>query len=82
MNEHSMLYVDMITNPCLEPGPWALCNIGYPSEMHIQLKSRQISLVLYKIRFRGLIVLWSCSAHDSVTAVLCKKIQNDFVAGK
>ena len=63
-----------------------LCNIGYPSETHLELKSHEISLV-HNIRFKCLIDLKFCTGHGSDTAVLCAKFQGDgsteaFVMGK
>ena len=53
-----------------------LCNIGYPSETHLKLKSRDISFV-HNIRFHCPIGLKFCTEHGSDTAVLCAKFQND-----
>ena len=53
-----------------------LCNIGYPSETHLELKSHEISLV-HNIRFNYLIDLKFCTEHGSDTAVLCAKLQSD-----
>ena len=50
-----------------------LCNIGYPSETHHQLKYRKISLV-YNNRFN----LIFCTEKGSDTAVLCARFQKDW----
>ena len=48
-----------------------LCNIGYPSETHLKLKSREISFA-HSLFIRYPIALEFC------TAVLCAKFQNDW----
>ena len=53
-----------------------LANIGYPSETHVKLKSREISLV-HDIRLNKPSVLIFCTEHGSITAVLCAKFRND-----
>ena len=60
--------------------PGLLCNIGNPVETHLKLKSRVISSVC-NIRFNDTIVLTFYTEHDSITAVLCAKFQNDGAAG-
>ena len=53
-----------------------LCNIGYPSETHLKLKSRENSFV-HNIRFNCPIGLKFCTDHDSAIVVLCIKFQSD-----
>ena len=48
--------------------PGLLCNIGYPSETHLKLKSHEISFV-HNIRFSCTVVLKFCTEH-SITVVL------------
>ena len=49
-------------------GPGAsLCNMGYPSETRLELKSRA-----YSICFRWPIVFKFCTKHGSITAMLTK----------
>ena len=55
---------------------WAVCKIGYPSETHLQLKSRDISFVHY-ISFSRSIIKFFCLVHDNDTAVPCAKCQDD-----
>ena len=52
------------------------CNIGYPSEAHLKLKSREISFI-HNINLSCLIILKFYTEHGSITAVLCAKCQND-----
>ena len=54
-----------------------LCNIGYPSESPLKLKSREI-LFVHNIRFNNPIVLKFCTEHGSITSVFCSKFQNDW----
>ena len=54
-----------------------LCNIGYRSETHLKLKSREISFV-HNLLLSKSIVLKFCTEHDSEAAVLCAKFQNDW----
>ena len=58
-----------------------LCNIGYPSETHLELKSRMISFV-HNIRFRCPIVLKICTEHGSIIAVRYAKFRNDLIIDK
>ena len=53
--------------------------MGYQSETHPKLKSREISFV-HNVRFSCPIFLKFCTEHGSITAVLCAKFQNDWVA--
>ena len=62
-------------------GPGVLCNIGYPSETHLKLKSSEILLV-HNIRFSGSIHFKFCTEHGSITAMLCAKFQNDWITNK
>ena len=54
-----------------------LCNIEYPPETHIQLKSREISLA-NNLLHNNPVVLKFGTEHGSITAVLCAKFQNDW----
>ena len=56
--------------------PWGCCNIGYPSETHLKLKSCEIFFA-HNICFIYPIILKFCTEHGSITAVLCAKFQND-----
>ena len=56
--------------------PGALCNIGYPSEIYLKLKSREIS-VAHISCFSWPIILKFCTEHGSITAVICAKLQAD-----
>ena len=56
--------------------PVGCCNMEYPPETYIKLKSREIlfghnSLLICRI------VLKFCTQHGSITAVLCANFQND-----
>ena len=62
-------------------GPVEVCNIGYTSETHFKLKSREISCV-YNIRFSCLVVSKFCTEHGSITAVLYATFQNDRAIAK
>ena len=53
-----------------------LCDIGYQSETHLEPKSSEISFAI-NIRFSCPIVSKFCTEHDSDTATLCVKFQND-----
>ena len=55
----------------------ALCNIGYPPQTHLKLKSHKI-LFIYKIHFICVIILKFCTEHGSINAMLCAKLQNDY----
>ena len=50
-----------------------LCNIGYPSETHLKLKSREISFV-NNIRVYNSIVLKFCTECSCIMTVLCAKL--------
>ena len=54
-----------------------LRSIGYLSETHLKLKSREISFV-HNICLKNPIVLDFCTQHGSITVVLCVKFQNDW----
>ena len=54
-----------------------LCNMGYPSETHLDLNSREVSFA-HNLLLSHKIVLKSCTEHGSITAVLCTKFQNDW----
>ena len=56
--------------------PGVLHNIGYPSAMHFKLKSHEI-LFAHNLFHRYLIILTFCTEHDSDTAMLCTKFQNN-----
>ena len=58
--------------------PAALCNIGYPSETYIKLKSRENSF-FRDIRFICQIVWTIWTEHGGDIAVLSAKFQNDWV---
>ena len=51
-----------------------VCNIEFPSETHLKVKSREISFV-YSTRFDNPIVMKCCSEHDIITAILCLAFQ-------
>ena len=56
-----------------------LSNVGgYPSETHLKLKTRNISLV-HNIPFGLHMFLIFCRDHVSITAVQCTTIQNGWV---
>ena len=55
----------------------ALCNIGYPSEIHLKLKSRE-TLFAHNSCFIWPIALKFCSQHGSITAVLYAGFQTDW----
>ena len=55
----------------------ALYNIRYPSEIHIKLKSREISFA-HNSCFSWPIALKLCAEHGSIIAVLCAKFQTDW----
>ena len=55
-----------------------LCNIGYPSETHLQIKSREIWFV-HDIHISSLITSDFCTEHGGITAMLCAKFRNDWV---
>ena len=57
--------------------PTRLCNIGYPSETHLKLKSAEI-LYVHNLLINHSIVLKFCPEHGSDTAMLCAKFQNDW----
>ena len=59
----------------------ALCNMGYPSETHLKLKSYDISFV-HNIRSNRPIVLKLCTRQGSNTVMLCVNVRNDWPAGK
>ena len=52
------------------------CNIGYPSEIHLKLKSHKISFI-HTIHSSCQIVSKFCTEHGSITAMLCAEFQND-----
>ena len=54
-----------------------LCNVEYPSETHLKLESHEI-LFDHKSHFNNQIILKFCTAHDSITVVLCTKFQNNW----
>ena len=55
--------------------PGVLYDIGYPSETHLKLKSRELSWI--HITCCSCPIVWKfCSEHDSVTVVPCTKLQN------
>ena len=55
----------------------ALCNIRYPSQIHLKLKSCEISFA-HNSCFSWPIALKFCTAHGSITAVLRAKFQTDW----
>ena len=63
--------------PCHVIMVWGVCNMGYTSETHFKLKSREISFV-HNTRFNCPIILKLCTEHGSDTAVLCAIFQNDW----
>ena len=58
-----------------------LCNIGYPYETHLRLKSRENSFI-HDIRFRCPAILKLCTEYGNIIIVLCTKIQNDWITKK
>ena len=54
----------------------ACCNIGYPSETHLKIKSREISFA-HNLLISCQIALKICTGHGSITAVLCANFQNN-----
>ena len=56
-----------------------LCNRG--SETHYKPKSREISFV-HNLFLSYPIILKFYIEHDSITAVLCAKLRNDYTAAK
>ena len=57
--------------------PRVLWNIGYPSETHVKLKSREISFA-HNLFIDFPILLNFSAMHGSITAVLSAKFQNDW----
>ena len=55
----------------------ALCNIRYPSEIHLKLKSRKISFA-HNSCFSWPIAFKFCTVHGSITTVLCATFQTDW----
>ena len=53
------------------------CNIGYPSETHLKLKSREISFA-HEVLLDCEIVSKFCTKHGSINSVICANFQNDF----
>ena len=70
---------DVIMNGKVGSQPGVLHDVGYPSETHLKLKSRDISFV-HNIRFSCPIVLKFCTAHGSITAMPWAKFQNDWMS--
>ena len=62
---------------CHKLRPRVLCNIEYPTETPLKLKSPKISCT-HKISFIYPFVLKFCTEHDSDTALLCTEFQNDW----
>ena len=58
--------------------PGGCCNIGYPYETHLKLKSREISFA-QGIHSNCQIVLKIYTAHDNDTLVLCAKYENNLI---
>ena len=73
--------MDSHAEPVQHWGVVQYTDIGYPSETHIKLKSRENSFA-HNIRFSCSIVLKLCTEHGSVTAVLYVKFQNDWITNK
>ena len=61
----------------MEPLPLALQNIGYPSETHLKLKSREVSFA-HNLFVSSSIALTFDSEHGRDTDALCPKSQNDW----
>ena len=57
---------------CRQQQSTTLCNIGYPSEIHLKLKSRENPFTHNICRISP-IILKFCIEHGSDTAVLCAK---------
>ena len=57
--------------------PGTLRTIGYPSEINLRLKSREISFA-HNSCSRSPLALKFCTEHGSIIAVLCAKFQIDW----
>ena len=57
--------------------PGVACNIGYPSETYLKLKSHEISFA-HNLFISNPIVLKFCTEHGSDTAMLSAKFQNNW----
>ena len=53
------------------PTPGAFCNMGYPSETALQLKSREDAFA-WNVLLSYPIALTFCAEHGSITTVLCE----------
>ena len=58
-----------------------LCNVGYSSEIHLKLKSREVSFV-HNFHMNCPIVLKFRTQHDSITALFSAQFQNYWVTEK
>ena len=54
-----------------------LCNVEYPPQTHLQLKSRKISFT-HNLLIKYPIVLKYCAEHGNMSAVICAKLQIDW----
>ena len=71
------MYDKRIIGPWLLKDPVVLRNIAFPPETHLKLKSRE-KLFAHNLFLSYPIVLQFCTEHDSITVVLCAKLQNDW----
>ena len=67
---------NLYNGPMDEQSTVTLYNIGYQSETDIKLKSHEV-LFAHNWFCNRPIILKCCTEHDSDTAVLCEKFQND-----
>ena len=62
---------------CIFTARQPLCNMVYPSETYLKLKSREVSFA-HNVFRNCPVILKFCTSHDSDTAVRCSKFQNDW----
>ena len=70
----TVTHISRLASRALRSNHVVLCNKGYPSETHLELKPREISFV-HNILFNNPIVLNFCTEHGSITAVFYAKFQ-------
>ena len=79
MNDYITTTEQSITKPCayfLGYTVWGCCIIGYPFEIDLKPKSREIALV-HNLFLNRPTVLKFCTEYDSDPVVLCSQFQND-----
>ena len=54
----------------------ALCNMGYPFEMHFKIKSHENPFV-HNLFVIHLIILNLCTDHNDIMVVICKNFQHN-----